>query len=64
MSSWSLTILDGERIRYSDEYFGIPAEHLLEVGRLWAQVEELAATVPPRGPVAGARRAQLGPPDM
>lgn len=50
MSSWSLTILDGERIRYSDEYFGIPAEHLLEVGRLWAQVEELAATVPPEAP--------------
>lgn len=46
----SLTILDGERIRYSDEYFGIPAEHLLEVGRLWARVEELAATVPPEAP--------------
>ncbi|AKC37516.1 flavin-containing monoamine oxidase A [Mycolicibacterium phlei] len=46
----SLTMLDGQRIRHSDGYFGIPAEHLAEVGRLWAKVEALGAAVPPEAP--------------
>lgn len=46
----SLTVIDGQLIRYADETFGIPAENLAEVTRLWADIEALAATVPAEAP--------------
>lgn len=37
---------DGERVRYADETFGLPLETAMEVGRLQAEIDALAQTVP------------------
>lgn len=43
----AVTVLtDGERVRYADETFGLPLETAMEVGRLQAEIEALAETVP------------------
>ena len=44
----ALTVFDGNVVRYADETFGLPLESAMEVGRLWEQIETLAATVRPR----------------
>ena len=43
----AVTVLTGgERVRYADETFGLPLETAMEVGRLQAEIDALAATVP------------------
>lgn len=46
----AVTVVDGSRIRYSDETFGLAPESATEVGRLWEQLEVLAAAVVTRAP--------------
>ncbi|MFC9895019.1 flavin monoamine oxidase family protein [Nocardia sp. NPDC127579] len=41
----AITVVDGELIRYTDLSFGLRPESIAEVGRLWAELETLAATV-------------------
>jgi monoamine oxidase len=41
----ALTVFDGKVVRYADETFGLPPQTAMEVGRLWEQIETLAATV-------------------
>ncbi|MGP9503922.1 hypothetical protein ACT3TS_17120 [Specibacter sp. AOP5-B1-6] len=41
----ALSVFDGNVVRYSDRTFGLPPESAMEVGRLWDQLETLAATV-------------------
>ena len=41
----ALTVFDGNVVRYADETFGLPPESAVEVGRLWEQVEVMAAAV-------------------
>jgi len=41
----AITYVDGQRLRYSDETFGLPVEVAVEVGRIWEQIEILASTV-------------------
>ncbi|MFE3443604.1 flavin monoamine oxidase family protein [Nocardia sp. NPDC059180] len=41
----NLTVAQGRVVRYADETFGLPADSAMEVGRLWMQLETLAATV-------------------
>lgn len=41
----ALTVYDGTVARYADESFGLPPESAAEVGRLWAEITELADTV-------------------
>src|SRR4029077_9192492 len=52
----ALTVFDGNVVRYADETFGLPLESAMEVGRLWEQIEILAATVTTSAPweTAGA----------
>ncbi|MEV0060868.1 flavin monoamine oxidase family protein [Nocardia sp. NPDC050718] len=40
-----LTVVDGAVIRYTDETFGLPDETAAEVGRLWVELETLAASI-------------------
>ncbi len=43
----AVTVLTGgERVRYADETFGLPLETAMEVGRLQAEIDALAETVP------------------
>ncbi|MGW8354232.1 flavin monoamine oxidase family protein [Streptomyces wedmorensis] len=46
----ALTVYDGKAVRYADETFGLPLETAMEVGRLWEQLEIMAAEVPTRTP--------------
>jgi monoamine oxidase len=46
----ALTVFDGQVVRYADETFGLPLETAVEVGRLWEQIETLAATVEAAAP--------------
>ncbi len=46
----ALTAFDGKVVRYADETFGLPLETAMEVGRLWEQIETLAATVDAAAP--------------
>jgi monoamine oxidase len=41
----SVTVVDGEVLRYADETFGLPSKAAAEVGRLRAEIEALASTV-------------------
>ena len=53
----ALTVFDGKVVRYADETFGLPLETAMEVGRLWEQIETLAATIDTAAPwqTSGAR---------
>ncbi|MFC9589021.1 flavin monoamine oxidase family protein [Streptomyces sp. NPDC056944] len=46
----ALTVYDGKAVRYADETFGLPPETAVEVGRLWEQLEILAASVTTEAP--------------
>ncbi|MFF3877860.1 flavin monoamine oxidase family protein [Streptomyces sp. NPDC001978] len=46
----AVTYLDGQAHRYSDATFGLPLDSAAEVGRLWEQIEILAATVSTSSP--------------
>lgn len=46
----AITFVDGKAIRYADETFGLPPETLAEVGRLWVEIETLAASIPASAP--------------
>ena len=48
----AITVYDGENHRYADETFGLPAETLAEVGRLWLEIEQLAQSVDTSSPWA------------
>ncbi|MEE3852093.1 flavin monoamine oxidase family protein [Gordonia sp. LSe1-13] len=41
----SMTVYDGNTVRYADETFGLPEGSAMEVGRLWAEITELASSV-------------------
>src|SRR5262245_20765728 len=41
----TVTVIDGELNHSRDESFGLPADSSFEVGRVWAEIENLAATV-------------------
>lgn len=41
----ALFVVDGRRVRYGDDSFGLPSDTLAEVGRLWERIETLAASV-------------------
>jgi len=56
----SLTVFDGNLIRYSDETFGLPLESAMEVGRLLELLESLAVT----GPPVGSGRPPVVPPEV
>ena len=55
----ALNVIDGQVIRYSDETFGLPADSLAEVGRLWMEIETLAASVPTSAPWQAEDAAEL-----
>ena len=46
----ALTVFDGNVVRYADETFGLPLDTAMEVGRLWEQLETLAASVSTAAP--------------
>lgn len=41
----SITVYDGQCHRYSDESFGLDLDDAMEVGRIWAEIGELAETI-------------------
>jgi monoamine oxidase len=41
----ALTVFDDMVVRYADETFGLPPESAMEIGRVWEQLETMAATV-------------------
>ena len=55
----SLTVFDGNLVRYSDETFGLPLESAMEVGRLLELLESLATTVNLEAPWETADAAVL-----
>jgi monoamine oxidase len=55
----SLTVYDGNLVRYSDETFGLPLESAMEVGRLLEVLESLATTVNLEAPWETADAAVL-----
>ncbi|GEE02915.1 monoamine oxidase [Gordonia spumicola] len=55
----AITFVDGERLRYSDETFGLPDEVAAEVGRIWEQIEILASSVDLAAPWATDDAADL-----
>ncbi|BDU07914.1 flavin monoamine oxidase family protein [Nocardia cyriacigeorgica] len=46
----NLTVAQGQVVRYADETFGLPADSAMEIGRLWMELEALAATVTTAAP--------------
>lgn len=46
----AITYVGGRAVRYADQSFGLEAEALGEVGRLWAEIETLASVVDPARP--------------
>lgn len=46
----SITFVDGRALRYADQSFGLPTDVLGEVGRLWVELEVLAAGIDPAAP--------------
>ncbi|WP_329407859.1 flavin monoamine oxidase family protein [Nocardia vinacea] len=46
----SLTVIDGNLVRYADETFGLPPQSVLEFSQLWERLEVLASTVPTNAP--------------
>lgn len=55
----AITAIDGETLRYNDASFGLPADNLAEIGRVWGELETLAATVPTASPWQAADAADL-----
>ena len=55
----ALTCYDGQAVRYSDATFGLPADSLTEIFRVWGEIEALAATIPPDAPWHADRAAEL-----
>lgn len=55
----ALTVIDGQTIRYSDETFGLPADSLSEILRLWIEIEMLAASIPTSAPWQAEDAAEL-----
>jgi hypothetical protein len=55
----SLTVFDGNLVRYSDETFGLPLESAMEVGRLLELLESMAVTVNLEAPWETADAAVL-----
>ncbi len=55
----AVTHFDGKVSRYADESFGLPEETAMEVGRLWEEIETLAATVPLDAPWEAPQAAEL-----
>ncbi|WP_425834106.1 flavin monoamine oxidase family protein [Streptomyces fractus] len=56
----AVTVLPGgERVRYADETFGLPLETAIEVGRLQAEIDGLAQTVPLAAAWDAPRAAEL-----
>lgn len=45
-----ITVADGQVLRYSDETFGLPEEVAIELGRVWEQIEILAASIDASAP--------------
>lgn len=46
----AITFVDGKASRYADETFGLPEESAIEVGRLWREIEVLAASIATKVP--------------
>lgn len=46
----AINFYDGKAYRYSDVTFGLPEDTLAEVGRLWEEIETLAAAIPTAAP--------------
>lgn len=55
----ALTFVDGAALRYSDASFGLPADNLAEIGRVWGELETLAASVPVAAPWQAPEAADL-----
>lgn len=55
----SIMVIDGDRVRYADEAFGLPAQTALEVGRLWGELEVMAASVDVTAPWETPAKSEL-----
>ncbi|MGV7570754.1 flavin monoamine oxidase family protein [Mycobacterium kansasii] len=55
----AITYVDGEALRFSDASFGLPEENLVEIGRVWGELEALAATIPTAAPWQAPDAADL-----
>ncbi|MGI5171259.1 flavin monoamine oxidase family protein [Spirillospora sp. CA-253888] len=54
-----VTLYNGTRTEYADETFGLSLEAAVEVGRLQAELEAIAATVSPSSPWTSPEAAEL-----
>lgn len=55
----AISFYDGQVVRYSDATFGLPAESLAEIGRLFEVIETLAASIPTSAPWRADDAAEL-----
>lgn len=58
-SGAAITFVDGEALRYDDASFGLPADNVAEIGRVWGELETLAASVPVAAPWQAPEAADL-----